>query len=184
MRRGRGVRVTAAGALAALALTASGCVEIMSWWNDQTRQPPEAARELPATLRRLLPEGMKIHFFTKERVFDPAGGIRGIEAHVQMLDGQGDSTKAFGTFRFQMYRHDPTHPRGRGALLATWEEDLREPQKNHRHWDDFHRTYQFNLDWGQAIPVGQTCLLVAVFQSPYTERLFAETKLPAGEGGF
>lgn len=169
-------------ALAALSLAAGGCAEMKAWWDGQTRQPPPAARELPPAVRRLLPVELKIHFFTKERVFDPAGGIRGIEAHVQLLDAAGDTTKAYGRFRFELYRHDPHRPRDRGALLAVWTEDLAAPEANQQHWDDFHRTYQFNLRWDKAIPVGEPCRLVAVYQSPYTERLFAETLLPAGEG--
>jgi hypothetical protein len=158
-----------------------GCVEIKEWWDEATRRPPPAAREVPWPISLMLPRQIKIHSFTKERLFDPAGGIRGLEMHVQALDSYETSTKAFGKFRFELYTYDPNRSGGRGAQISRWEEDLSEPKKNLLHWSKLNRTYSFKLRWDRAIPVGQEFLIVAVFESPFTERLFAERIFVAGE---
>jgi len=68
-------------------------------------RPEPADVKLPAPLHLLLPRAISIHPFTGTRTFDKAGRVKGIDVRVEALDAYGDSTKAFGKFRFALYQH-------------------------------------------------------------------------------
>lgn len=138
-------------------------------------------RSVPEPIDLLLPHEIRIHPFTGTRTFDEAGGVRGIEVRVEARDAYADPTKAFGEFRFELYNYKPNRPDHRGDRLAMWRESLLEPEKNLVHWDEITRTYEFKLQWARPIPVGKRFVLVAVFDSPFTPRLFAERTAISGE---
>lgn len=144
---------------------------------------PEAAdvaRPVPAPIHLLLPRELKFHSFSKtNRVFDGDG--KGMEVFVQALDAFGDPTKAFGTFRFEMYSPQPGRPGERGTQVATWEIDVYDPEDNLRHWNSFAPAYKFRLRWAHPVPLGQEFILVAVFSSPHTRRIFAEQEFISGQ---
>lgn len=140
--------------------------------------------DVPRPLHLLLPREMKFHFFTKtNRTFDEqAGGVRGMEVYLQMLDAYDDANKAFGTFRIEMYRHQPHAEDPRGEQVAIWTIDLTQAETNLRHWDGNARAYRFRLEWARGVPVGQRFVLVAVYSSPFREdRLTAQQVFISGE---
>ena len=79
---------------------------------------------------------------------------------------------------FQFARNSVDH---KGKRIATWEESLLEPKKNLIHWDKITRTYEFKLQWDRPIAVGRRFVLVAVFSSPFSDRMFAERVFVSGE---
>ncbi len=178
---------TVGPALALLAaLLAGGCEDgkfgLEDPFDDPAGKSPEAAEvPVPEPLHLLLPETVRVHPFTGTRTFDEAGGVKGIDVRVEALDAYGDATKAFGTFRFALHRHRADSPDPRGARIATWEENLLEPEKNMLHWDSITRAYKFKLQWYRAIPVGSRFVLAVTFSSPFTERKFAERVFVSGE---
>jgi hypothetical protein len=115
------------------------------------------------------------------RTFDDAGGIKGIDVRIETKDSYGDTTRAFGDFRFELYSFRPNSLDPKDAKLATWDVPLTDPNTNLLHWDSITRTYQFRLEWSRPIPVGQRFVLVAVFSSPYTQRTFAERVFTSGQ---
>ena len=151
------------------------------WWDDVTRTPPPAARKIPAPINLLLPRAIKIHPFTGMRTFDAKGGVRGIDVQVETLDAYEDSNKAFGEFRFELYAYQTDQPGNKGKQLAMWQEDLLRPRKNLLHWNKLNKTYQFKLRWDKPLPAGQQYVLVAVFSSPFTQRLFDERLFTSGQ---
>lgn len=151
------------------------------WANPSDTQPEPAAQPVPKPLHLLLPQAVRIHSFTGMRTFNEAGGVQGIDVRIEALDAYGDSTKAFGTFRFALYPYRPNLPNKRGQRIATWEEDLLEPRKNALHWDRITQAYQFRLQWNRPVPVGNRYLLTATFTSPFSLRKFAEREFVAGE---
>jgi len=145
-------------------------------------QPPEPGSvSVPEPLNLLLPAEIKFHPFTRTRILDENGGVRGINVRIKAIDAYGDSTKAFGNFRFEMYEFRPNSPDRKGKRLATWHESIMEPGKNLVHWEEFARAYQFKLKWNNPVPAGQRFVLVAVFSSPFSQRLFAEGVFVSGE---
>jgi hypothetical protein len=142
---------------------------------------PAPATEIPEPISLSLPRAVSIHPFTGLRRFDEAGGIRGIDVQIEMSDSFGDSTRGFGDFRFELYTYQPGTPDPKGQRVATWNESLMEAEKNALHWDRIKRLYEFRLQWDRPIPVGREFVLVAVFDSPYTPRLFDERVFVAGQ---
>jgi hypothetical protein len=144
-------------------------------------RPEPAEIKVPAPLHLLLPKAIKVHPFTGTRTFDEAGGVKGIDVRVEALDAYGDATKAFGKFQFALYQYQSDSPSPRGPRVATWEEDLLDPEKNLVHWDAITRAYAFKLQWYRAIPVGQKFILAVDFSSPFTARKFAERVFVSGQ---
>ena len=138
-------------------------------------------KEVPYPISLLLPEEIQIDSFTGTRTFDKAGGIKGIDVRVKALDAYGDVTKAFGKFRFELYQHRDRSTDPKGTRLGLWNVDLSDPKINVRHWDNIPPGYKFKLQWSRSIPVGKKFMLVAVFSSPFTERLFDERTFLAGQ---
>jgi len=146
-----------------------------------TTAPAPGAVKVPAPLEVLLPKAVRIHPFTGTRVFGEAGGIAGIDLRIEAIDGYGDASKAFGRFRFELFRHQPNNPDEKGARVAVWNVSLEDVKDNRSHWNSITRTYQFKLGWGDAIPIGRKFVLLAVFESRFTPRLFDQRVFVAGQ---
>ena len=142
-------------------------------------QPP-SAEVVPEPINTLLPTQIRIHPFTGTRVLSEKGDIKGVDVRIEAIDAFGDANKAFGLFRFELYQFKPNSPDPKGPLMAVWNENVEDFKANRRHWNSISRTYQFKLAWNHPIPVGQKLVLVAVFQSRFTERLFAERIFVSG----
>ena len=160
------------GVLVLVAVAIGGC----EYFNQRS-----LTKKVPYPLSLTLPKSIRIHPFTATRVLDERGGVAGIDAQVQALDTFGDATKAFGDFRFELYEHVPNSVNSKGELITTWEIPVLRAKDNILHWDDMTRSYQFKLKWDQPIPAGQQFVLVAVFTSRFTERLFDERVFVSGE---
>lgn len=135
---------------------------------------------VPHPISLTLPKSIHIHPFTGTRTFDQAGGIKGIEVSVTPKDAYGDPTKAFGTFRFELYEYRGNNPDPKGPRKVHWEVSVMDPRTNRVHWH-VSLAYKFRLRWDEGIPVGRRFVLVVTFTSPFTERLFAEQQFVAGE---
>jgi hypothetical protein len=182
MNQGRLTLGAAVGILVLCGLLA-GCEGLNL--NSSTSKPATAASApatpIPEPVSLMLPKEIRIHPFTGTRTFDDAGGIKGIDVRIEAVDAYGDATKAFGDFRFELYTFKENSPDPKKQRIALWEVPLMDPKTNLTHWDNITRTYEFKLQWDQAIPVGQKFVLVAVYSSPYTQREFAERTFVSGQ---
>ena len=151
-------------------------------WSFGTKAPPsDRPQSIPEPINLLLPASIRLHPFTGTRTFDENGGIRGVDVRIEAMDHLGDATKAFGEFRFEMYKFVANSQDPKGDLIATWAEDVLSPKKNLLHWDKITRTYEFKLQWNKPIPVGNRFVLLATFKSPFTERMYAERVFISGQ---
>ena len=164
--------------VAALALSACGDFKWPRWTQRPPSLPPGS---VPYPITLVLPKTISIHPFTGMRTFDDAGGIKGIDVRIEAKDSYGDTTRAFGDFRFELYTYRPNSLDPKDTKVGTWDVPLTDPQTNLRHWDSITRTYQFRLEWSRPIPAGERFVLLATFSSPYTERTFAERVFVSGQ---
>lgn len=141
---------------------------------------PEVQR-VPEPIDLLLPQEIQLHPFTGTRAFGDGEARQGLEVRVEAIDAFGDSGKAFGDFRFELYTHRADRADPKGRQLAVWHVPLMDPERNAVHWDSITRTYEFRLEWEHPIPAGEKFVVLAVFDSPFTQRLFAEQVLVAGQ---
>lgn len=152
--------------------------------------PPESTsaapsrQAVPAPINCLLPQKIRIHSFTRTGQFEDEGaGVKGIDVRIQAVDAFDDATKAFGRFRFELFRFKPNSADPCGQRLAVWTVDVSNFEANRRHWNSIMRTYQFKLGWQEAVPVGRKLVLTATFESPFTERLFDRYVFVSGDSG-
>lgn len=146
-------RIAVAAAVAVLAaVAAAGC-------NGSRGNGPQVAAPL-------LPREIRLHPFTGTRTFDPEGGVRGVEARVEVINYLGEPTNAFGQFLFLLYAHRPHEADPRGQRLDTWQIELTDPRQNLRYWDSLSRTYRFPLALRQPLPVGRQAVLEVYFRDP------------------
>lgn len=135
----------------------------------------------PTTPPALLPRRIRLHPFTQTWPAERAGATGGIEARVEAIDHFGDTTKAFGTFRFEAFAYRPHQAESSGRRLAVWSVDLTDAEANLTHWDRLSRTYKFRLMWSRPVPAGERFVLRGTFLPPDGPRLFDEQVLVAGE---
>ena len=168
--------------IVAMVLVASGAGCGKFRWDFGTKAPEQQALQpVPAPLDLMLPRSIRIHVFTRTETFDEERGLAGVNVRIEAVDAYGDSTKAFGTFRFEMYQFVPNTIDPKGKLLASWDEPLLDPRKNLLHWQKVHRIYEFKLQWDRPVPVGQRFVLSAIFSSPFTERMITERVFVSGQ---
>ena len=154
-------------------VTVTGCEIRTKGYDTSTSQ------EIPAPINLLLPKTIVIHPFTQTNTFEE--GTLGLHVRVQAKDYYGDTTKAFGDFRFELYEFRPQHQGKRGAKITQWEVGLSKPKANLLHWDRITRSYEFKLSIDKAIPEGKRMILVVIFTSRFTPRLTGEREIVAGE---
>ncbi len=180
LRRCGRLGLTLCGLAAAALASCTG--EGARWTTTQpTTGPAGGSAKVPPPIHLLLPKAIRIHPFTGTRVFGEAGGVTGIDVRIEAIDGYGDANKAFGRFRFELFRLKPDSRDPKGQRLAVWSVAADSPKTNRPHWDGITRTYQFKLAWGESIPVGQKFVLLAVFDSRFTDRFMDERVFVSGQ---
>ncbi len=179
-------------ALVAAVSLSGGCTDMSRWFGGADTPPVSndnpAVREytpidVPKPVNLLLPTSINIHPFTITRTFDDAGGIKGVDVRVEAFNAFHEATKAFGSFRFEIYTHQSNNLEPKGDLRGVWEIEpsLLDAKENLRYWNRSQQMYEFKLQWAKPIPVGQKFVLVAVFTSPFTKRLTTQRIFTSGQ---
>ena len=147
------------------------CCLLAAWCAPGCGDPASSGNiEVKPPLSLMLPRSIQIHPFTALRSQENSVDVR-----LEAKDAYEDTTKAFGTFRFELYAFKAYSPNPKGALIASWEVDLMNPHENFVHWDAITRSYVFKLELNASIPAGRRLILTAAFESPYSvNRLFAK----------
>ena len=176
--------------LAATMLT-GGCVDMTQWLGGTDTPPPStqpAPREytqidVPQPISLLLPKKINIHPFTTTRTFDKDGGIRGVDVRVEVFNAFQEATKAFGSFRFELFTHKRNAEDPKGEKREIWEIEpsMLDAKENLRYWNRSQQMYEFKLQWDKPIPVGEKFVLQAVFTSPFTDRLITQRVFMSGQ---
>jgi len=136
------------------------------------KKSSQVSVDIPAPVNLILPKTIHIHPFTATRQLDDSSGQPGIGVRLEAMDTYGETARAFGDFRFELYAYKPNSLDSRGSLMGVWDIPLSDPDVNLAHWDRITRAYRFKLLWDRPLPLGQKYVLVAIFNSPYTPRLF------------
>ncbi|MCE5324978.1 MAG: hypothetical protein LLG01_01040 [Planctomycetaceae bacterium] len=131
---------------------------------------------LPSPIDTLLPARLRVHPFSAIKMLDAKSGY-GLDVRVEALDAFDDTTKAFGSFRFELYSYIAGTTDPKGGRLITWEVPLGDPKVNMVHWQKMDRNYRFRLQWGGGVAPGQRYVLVVIYTSPYTKRIEVEHQL-------
>ena len=150
--------------VAAVAAGMAGCC---------SNRPDPGKVPVPEQLRPLLANEIRITHFSKLKL-DAAGRIIGIDARIEATNSFETSTNVVGQFRFEAYAFRPNSAEPKGPQIAIWDVPFADVPTNAAHWDSFKRTYLFRLQLEQAIAPGEPLVLVAVFTSPFTDRLMDE----------
>jgi hypothetical protein len=87
------------------------------------------------------PTGMRLHPLTRLAT-DATTGRLVIEARIEFLDREDDTTKGCGQLRIDL--HDASDAAG-AEPVASWNRDLRDPALNRQYFDDVTRTYLLRL---------------------------------------
>jgi len=96
-----------------------------------------------------------------------------ISVYVSLLDSFGCSQKWPAVFRFELYEYLSRSAEPLGKRIKLWPDiDLKEPAKNNQYWQDFLRSYKFNLDIESADR--QNYILQSTVILPDEKRLTAQ----------
>lgn len=120
----------------------------------------------PVTARtESLPQQIDILPFTKPKSFNSDPIPDGIEVSLRALDAMGDAVKAWGAFRFELYRFRDASGDPRGEKIHGWEQRLDTIRDQRGFWDRVTQTYRFQLEWGGApLTPNQKYVLEAFFE--------------------
>ena len=96
-----------------------------------------------------------------------------IKVYVGLLDAFDCQIKTPGVFRFELYEYIPRSAEPKGRRIIIWPDiDLVDTVENNRHWRDFLRAYEFNLDFKPKS--SRSYILQATCLCPDGKRLSAE----------
>ena len=164
-----------AGALAGC----DGSWDLMGAARSSAPMPGELSKDtpyqhvnVPSPLSELLPRSIQIHEFTAVERFSAAK--QGVNVRIQCTDGFGSRTKAFGRYRFELREFVPAEPQSAGAMIRWWAVDLLPVPANKQHWQNTLMLYEFKLECDQPLAMDSKYVLVATFDSHYTDRLYTD----------
>lgn len=134
-------------------------------------EPPPV--EAPPREELFDPVRMRLHpVFTQVRDWSGDGNPDGFEVLVEMLDSFGDTTKAAGRVRFELYDYRPFNPDPRGdRLVAPYEGRLDTAEQQLAHWSRPSRAYTFQLAYPR-VQASRSYVLLATFEQPDGKRFF------------
>jgi hypothetical protein len=124
------------------------------------------------------PQQMKIHpVFTKVSDWTGDGKPDGIEVLAELRDSFGDTTKAAGSFVFELYAHQPNSADPRGPRVANaFVGPVDTPDTQRQRWSSTARCYAFRLEFPNA-SARQSYVLNATFTPVGSKRLFDQMVL-------
>ncbi len=95
-----------------------------------------------------------------------------LKVYVDLLDNFACRVKSPGTFRFELYEFVPrsSQPKGKRIFFPP-DIDLTDATENNKHWRDFLRAYEFDLDLNFRPKPDETFILEVTFTTPAGKRL-------------
>lgn len=148
---------TLPGALAAawLGLGVAAC----AFKGPSPRDTP-SSEAAPAQVWRAQPVRMRVYPSSR---FLREDDVSLLEARVEFTDENGDTTKAVGQFRFDLYAATRAAQPRVGARLYGWTVPVYTRQENLMFYDPITRAYLFRLKLDSLSVVGEASLLRVVF---------------------
>jgi len=151
-----------------LLLVGAGCEPVTSESLSKTAQLSVYTRYTPVKID-IMPLTEFIH------VGDD-GEASKIKVYVSLLDAFDCQIKTPAVFRFELYEYVQRSAKPKGRRINIWPDiDLTDAVENNKHWQDFLRTYEFNLDL-EAVS-NQDYILQVTCLCPSGKRLSAEFSL-------
>ncbi len=99
-------------------------------------------------------------------------GVTIVNAYVDLLDQFDTRIKSPGSFRFELYDFVPQSATPKGRRLFVWGNvDLIDPVKNNSYFQDFLRTYKFELEMNFVPNAGSKFILDVTFINPEGKRM-------------
>ncbi len=121
------------------------------------------------------PSRIEILPHSRPRSFDEDLIPDGLKVWLRPLDSAGDSVKAYGVYRFELYHYRPATTDRRGELIQQWTQPILDPSAQQRYWNKFANACEFHLSWeGAPLPTDRKYILKAIFEAPSSNRLFDE----------
>ncbi len=134
--------------------------------------------DMPPAAAMMLVHDIQILPVTQAGDWNEDGTLDGFEVFVEAQDGYGDSTKAVGTFYFELFPYRPAHADPKGIQrVAFWQVDVKTPEEAVRYWDRFSRNYHFNLVWKSMPDVGQQYVFQATYVTPWGKKITTQRTL-------
>lgn len=95
-----------------------------------------------------------------------------LEARVEFLDEMGDSVKAVGEVRVELY--PAADAQGRADRLYVWDVSLRSLAQQREHYESITRAYRFRLKLDEAKLLSRSATLVVTFTDTRGQRLYTQ----------
>ncbi len=127
-----------------IAITAAGC-EIPDNPGDPNVSPARFRQHTTPVACVFLPERIRIIGLTEIIPDAGLGGEAVLSVYVDVFDAYDSHIKAPAKFRFELYEFVPRSSDSRGNRLMISDIDLTDPGVNNDFWQDYLRTYIFDL---------------------------------------
>lgn len=130
---------------AVIAITAAGC-EIPDNPANHNTLPPASRQDTTPAACVFTAERIRIIGLTEIIPDAGLGDEAVLSIYVDVFDAYDSHIKAPATFRFELYEFVPRSSDPRGNRLIIWPDiDLTDPAVNNGYWQDYLRTYNFDL---------------------------------------
>lgn len=104
-----------------------------------------------------------------------------LEARVEFVDALGDSIKATGNFRVELFRVDRSGSNPTGRRLYKWEVPMVSIRQNRTFYDPITRAYLLRLKMDDLEGTGEPSIIVVTFTQTNGERLTAKFTIRPGD---
>jgi len=84
-----------------------------------------------------------------------------LQVYLDLLDSFGSRIKSPGKFRFELYEFvmQSGQPKGKRVFIQQPDIDLTDARENNKYWQDYLRSYVFNLKMGFRVVAGSEYIL-------------------------
>ncbi len=156
---------------AVIAITAAGC-ETPDNPADSNISPPRWRQDTIGVACVFIPERIRVIGLT-EIIPDAGLGDKAmLSVYVDVFDAYDSHIKAPATFRFELYEFVPRSSDPRGNRLIIWPDiDLTDGAVNNGFWQDYLRTYNFDLQMNFRPAPDATFILEATCTTQEGRRL-------------
>ena len=124
------------------------------------------------------PQRVELNGLTRFIISDNGQDQPILKAHVDVIDRFGSRIKSPMQIRFELFEFSPRSSDPKGPRIYLWQDiNLLDPHANQENWNDYLRTYIFQLPCRVSLKSGTSFMLQTTCIRPDNRRIMSEARI-------